>query len=140
MVVIEPTTVIGAVLNHAKTVIEYLKDIKDAKKDQNDCLNEIAALTQTLTRLQKHAGDDQWKGTMEALSQENGAFEQLTSELEKLVETLKPPTGNVAKVGNRLAWHFIKDGVKKHFDRIQRILIILHLALGNNHAYEPPVM
>jgi hypothetical protein len=48
MVLIEPTTVIGVILDHAKTVIEYIKDVKDTKNGQNDCLNEIAAVTQTL--------------------------------------------------------------------------------------------
>jgi hypothetical protein len=34
-----------------------------------------------------------------------------------------------------MAWHFNKDDVKKHFERIGRINEVLQLALQNNHRF-----
>ena len=135
MVVIEPMTVIGGILGHAKSTVDYLKDVKNASKDQKDLLNEIIATQSILTQLQSHAKDAQWKVAMDALNQKDGALEQLTAELEKMETKLKSPSGKVGKAVNVLAWHFNKDDVKKHFERIGRINGVLQLALQNNHRF-----
>jgi hypothetical protein len=141
MVAVDPATVlkvINGISDHAVTVIKYLNDVKNASNDQKALLDEILAIPPILTRLQHHAGDDRWKATMQALSQENGPFDQLNSELQKMEKKLKAPTGKFAKIGNAgksLVWSFNKDDVKKHLDRIERIKSILVLSLENNHAY-----
>jgi hypothetical protein len=140
MVAVDPVTVlkvINGISDHVVTVVKYLDDVKNASKDQKALLDEILAIPPILTGLQHHAGDDRWKATMHALSEQNGPFEQLTYELQKMEKKLKAPTGKfatLAKTGNSLVWSFNKDGVKKHLDRIERIKSILVIALENNHA------
>jgi hypothetical protein len=141
MVAVDPATVlkiINDISDHALTVVKYLNDVKNSSKDQNALLDEINAIPPILARLQHHVADEKWKATMETLGQENGPFEQLTSELQKMEKKLKTPSGKfatVAKVAKSMAWSFNKDDDKKHFDRIERIKSILQLALQNNHAY-----
>ena len=128
-------TVIGVVLGHAKSIVDYLKDVKNASKDQKDLLNEIIATQSILTQLQDHAKDAQWKATMDTLNQKDGLLQQLTTELEKMETKLKTPGGKVGKAVNAMTWHFNKDDVKKHFERIGRINGVLQLALQNNHRF-----
>ena len=128
-------TVIGSVLGHAKITVDYLKDVKNASKDQKDLLNEIIATQSILTQLQDHAKDAQWKATMDTLNQKDGLLEQLTTELEKMETKLKWKSGKVGKAVNAMTWHFNKDDVKKHFERIGRINGVLQLALQNNHRF-----
>src|SRR6202043_2220465 len=75
--------------------------------------------------------------TMEALVAPRGPLDQLKLELKRMKTKLKPPTGRFGKAGKALVWHFSKDDVKKHFDRIERIKTLLDLAVHNNHRSAP---
>lgn len=132
-----PHVAIGFLLHHTKTVIDYLRDVKDANKDQKNLLDELVATQTVLAQLDHHANDNDWKETMAALVATGGPFDQLKLELKCMKSKLKPTTGMLSKAVDALGWHFAKDGVKKHFDRIERIKALLHLALQNNHRLVP---
>jgi hypothetical protein len=138
MIPIPPHTAIGFLLDHTKEVIECINDVKDAGKDQKALSDELVATQTVLSQLNSHADDDGWKETMGALCAVGGPFDQLTVELKSMEKKLKPPTGMFKKSGKALTWHFTKDGVKKHFDRIERIKALLQLAVQNNHRSIPP--
>lgn len=138
MIPLPPHAAIGFLLEHTKEVIDYINDVKDASKDQKNLSDELAATQTVLSQLNSHADDDGWKETMGALCAAGGPFDQLTVELKSMEKKLKPPTGMFKKSGKALAWHFTKDGVKKHFDRIERIKALLQLAVQNNHRSIPP--
>jgi hypothetical protein len=133
-----PSHVVSFLLDHTKEVIGYINDVKDASKDQNNLFNELVATQTVLSQLSSHADDDDWKETMGALCIAGGPFDQLKVELKSMESKLKRPTGTISKTGKALGWHFTKDGVMKHFARIERIKSFLHLAVQNNHRYIPP--
>jgi hypothetical protein len=137
MLPIPPHVVISAVLDHGKTVIDYIKDVKHANEEQKKLLDEVVATQLVLARLDSYANDDDWKDTMEALVAPRGPLDQLKLELKRMETKLKPPTGRFSKAGKALVWHFGKDDVKKHFDCIERIKTLLTLALHNNHRSAP---
>jgi len=130
-------TVIGFLIDHTKTVIEYINDVQNASDDRKNLYNDLVAMQTVLVQLESHADDLDWKETMEALSTPGGAFDQLKLELKRMETKLEPPTGKLSKSGKALAWHFNKDNVKKHFDRIDRIKNLLQLAVQNNHRFVP---
>jgi hypothetical protein len=74
---------------------------------------------------------------MEALTATGGPFEQLELELESMKKKLTPSEGKLFKARKALEWPFSKEGVKKHFDRIERIKGLLQIALHNNHRFVP---
>lgn len=138
MIPLPPHAAIGFLLEHTKEVLDYINDVKDANTDRKNLSDEIVATQTVLSQLNSHADDDGWEETMGALCAAGGPFDQLTVELKSMEKKLKPPSGMFKKSGKALAWHFTKDGVKKHFDRIERIKALLQLAVQNNHRSDPP--
>jgi hypothetical protein len=127
--------VIGGILEHVKTVVNFVNDIKNATEDRKKLLDEALATETVLTQLQAHAEEEEWKATMEALTATSGPFEQLELELERMTKKLHPSEGKLFKARKALEWPFSKDGIKKHFDRIERIKGLLQIALANNHRF-----
>ena len=72
---------------------------------------------------------------MEAFCVVGGPFDQLKLELKRMATKLEPPSGMFKKADKVLRWHFSKDDVKKHFDRIERIKSLLQLGLNNNNRF-----
>lgn len=135
---VDPVTAakaIGGLLGDAKTVVAYIEDVKDANEDKDKLLSEIEATQTLLQQLQNHENDGTWKETMEALNVPRGPFEQLRQELKHMETKLKPSNKIWKRGAKALVWHFTKDGIRKHFDRIERLKGILQLALQNNHMY-----
>jgi hypothetical protein len=132
-----PHVIIGFLIDHTKTVIDYINDVKNASEDQKNLFDDLVTTQTFLTQLDSHTHHEDWKETMEALSATGGPFDQLKLELMRMKRKLEPPTGKLAKAGKALGYHFIKDDIKKHFDRIERIKTLLHLAVQNNHRFVP---
>ena len=132
-----PDVVIGFLLKHTKTVIDYINDVKNASNDKKNLLDELAATQIVLSQLDSHVNDEDWKETMEALVAVGGPFDQLKLELKGLKRKVELPTGKLRKAGQALVYHFTKDDLKKHFDRIERIKTLLQLAVQNNHRSVP---
>jgi len=132
-----PHVVIGFLLNHTKTVIDYINDVKNASHDKKNLLNELAATQIVLSQLDSHVNDEDWKETMETLGAVGGPFDQLKLELKGLKRKVELPTDKLRKAGNALVYHFAKADLKKHFDRIERIKTLLQLAVQNNHRSVP---
>jgi hypothetical protein len=132
-----PHVVIGFLLNHTKTVIDYINDVKNASHDQKNLLDELVATQMVLSQLDKHVNAEDWKETMETLGAVGGPFDHLKLELKRMKRKVEPPTGKLRKAGKALVYHFTKDDLKKHFDRIERIKTLLQLAVLNNHRSGP---
>ena len=132
-----PHVVIGFLIDHTKTVIDYINDVRNANEDQRNLSAELMAMQTVLAQLDSHADDEDWKETMEALVTTGGPFDQLKLELKRMKRKLEPPTSKFRKAGRALGYHFTKDDVKKHFDRIERIKSLLQLAVENNHRFGP---
>ena len=128
-------SLIGFLLEHTKTVIDYINNVKNCGQDQKKLLNELAATQIVLGQLDTHVNDEDWKETMEALGAVGGPFDQLKLELKRMKRKLEPPSGKLRRAGKAMLYHFSKDDLQKHFGRIERIKSLLQLAVQNNHRF-----
>ena len=132
-----PHVLLGFLLDHTKTVIDYINDVRNSSQDQKNLLDELVATQIVLGQLDAHVNDEDWKETMDVLGAIGGPFDQLKLELKRMKRKLEPPTGKLSRAGKALLYHFSKDDLKKHFDRIERIKSLLQLAVQNNHRSVP---
>jgi hypothetical protein len=143
MIPISPTHVVSGLLDHIQTIVSFINDVKNANEDQKKLFNEVKATqdlieTQDLLKsLESHATQDSWKATLEKLNEPGGLFHELGSELEKMRTKLDPKKSKFSKAKKALTWHFTKSEFKKHFDRIERIKALLHLAQQNDLTLVP---
>ena len=121
------------VLKYSKKLFDYIKDVKNARKDQQQLVDEINATEFLLKTLDSHANDTDWQETFAKLSEPNGIFDKLKLELSDLeAKKLKPPTGKFDLAKKSLVWLFSETEVKHRIERIERIKSLLQIAAGND--------
>jgi Fungal N-terminal domain of STAND proteins len=119
----------------SKSIIDYIKDVKDANEDRQKLLEETIATQRILSKLETTANQDAWKATMEVLTGPLGPFEQLRDVLKRMESTLKPAKGKFSKISNSLIWPFLKDEINNLLSKIKRIQHLFNLALQNENLY-----
>lgn len=137
MEVIGALQTLGGLISNAKTVLEYLNDVKEASEERAKLLVETQATMSILWRLEIHAREDEWKGTLDALSTPGGPFEQLGQELFRMQKKLNRPADKWTQHARSLLWYFSKQEINAHFMRIERLKSLFGLALDNNLAFAP---
>jgi hypothetical protein len=124
-----------AVLQLTVSVIEYLQTVRDARKDRIDFLVEVSGLYHLLLALQNRVdganAEDPWFAQVRLLGARDGPLDQLKSRLEHLVSKLGPPGG--LQVGRALIWKFSKAEIEGVIAKIERIKMLVSLALTNDH-------
>jgi len=124
------------VLKYSKKLFDYIKDVKNVRKDQQQLVDEIIATEFLLKTLDSHANDEDWQETVTTLSEPKGIFHQLKSELEDLeTKKLAQPTGKFDSAKKALVWPFSEKEVKHRIDRIERIKTLLQIAESNDIKY-----
>jgi hypothetical protein len=137
MEVIGVLQTVGGLIANAKTVLEYLNDVKDASQERAKLLLETQATMSILWRLEIHARQEDWKGTLGALAAPGGPFEQLAQELFRMQKKLSRPADKWAQQARSLLWYFSKQDINAHLVRIERLKSLFGLALNNNLAFAP---
>jgi hypothetical protein len=125
-----------AVLQLAGAVIGYLKDVKDAPKECQQCMSEVSNLETLLNGLlprlfQGQAGDP-WFTVVMDLAIKNGPLDQYKQALEQLRSKVEDQDG-VQKFKRRLLWKFSKEEVKSILARMERLKSIVIVALEMDH-------
>jgi len=126
---------ICSLIEAAKTVIDYMKDVYEATEEKKRLLEEVLATRDILTKLDCHSNEEKWKKTMEALSRRQGPLEQLNGVLKRMDAKLRPPKGKWSTAAKALIWPFAKGEVSLFLSRIERIKTLLNLALQNEHLF-----
>src|SRR5437879_2376474 len=111
---IDPVTAIqgvGTAISFASNVITYINDVKSARKDRNDLLEELKSTHDLLYRIKDQADqahcDDNLIQSIKWLSTPKGPLEQFQGALEKLASKLEPVSG-LKKVKKDLTWSLDK--------------------------------
>ena len=125
-----------AVLQLTAEVIKYLKDVKDAPKECQQCMTEASNLHNLLINLLYHLNQgksgDPWYTAVRALHVENGPLDQYTQALRQLQSRLEIRDG-VQKVKMRLLWKFSKEEVESILTRMERLKSLVSIALQMDH-------
>ncbi|KAL9085606.1 MAG: hypothetical protein Q9165_007506 [Trypethelium subeluteriae] len=117
-------------------VIEYLKHIKDAPRECQQCQAEASSLHNLLNNLLFHlnqgTADEAWYTSIRALTVENGPLDQYKLALEQLLSGVEIH-GRVQKVKKRLMWKFTKEEVSGILERMERLKSFVIIALETDH-------
>ena len=124
-------------------VIQYLKSVRDAPKEQAELTQEVCLLHGLLISLdcrfkvmdlQQSKTDDDWSQWLCTLAIGQGALKVLDESLSSLVDEVRPQdSGNRSRITRSLTWHFKKESCSKALAHIQRVKSDLTLALSSDN-------
>lgn len=118
---------------------EYRSTAKKASKQQKQLTDEVKSLRDALEGLISLADREDSSGAaclpmLDALSRENGPFEEVKWELQSLEAKLLPASGWKA-VSNVLKWPLAEPEVTKSLARLNRLKTAVLLALTTDQTY-----
>ena len=128
------TANIIALLQLTGSVLDYLKDFKDASKDRFRLMGELSGLKCLLslleTRVNESKAGDPWLGhTVRML---DDLLDQFKSDLARLASKLGGG-GAVKAFVKKMTWSFEKTEIKDLLSKIERVKTLVLLALANDH-------
>jgi hypothetical protein len=130
------TASIIAVLQATKEVIGYLKETKDAPKElakvYDEARNVVILLHELKDSLAEQDPHDSWLRATSGLTVPDGPLDQYKKALEVLVS--KTTSHGVRKIGQVLAWKFIKEEVIALLWQIERIKSLIQIVLEIDHT------
>ncbi|KAK0485411.1 hypothetical protein EDD18DRAFT_1293118 [Armillaria luteobubalina] len=123
---------ITALTENTVTVINYLKDVKNATKERDEFLTELQHLNMCLNDLeltvQRRTEDDPWLATLQQFHNSDG-FKQLQDLLNGLKEKLKPAGSSwLKRMWRRINWSVVKDSVMGDLAGIERFKSLILIA------------
>ncbi|KAK0219070.1 hypothetical protein IW262DRAFT_1076464 [Armillaria fumosa] len=120
---------ITALIQNAVTVINYLKDVKNASKERDEFLRELQYLEICLTGLKRttqlSTKDDPWLATLQQL---RDGFKELLELLDGLKMRLKPKSRWLKRMWQRMDWTVVRDSVMDDFSKIERFKTLIMIA------------
>lgn len=129
----DPGTII-AVATMATTILsllsKYVQDVKNAQEDVERLLKQIEDIHSLLLRIEKIAKSPD-SAKLPALEKSFTAIKKTFSDIQELVEKLKPKTSQrlMSKVGLRaLKWPFTKEQMANYIARLESEKTSLTLA------------
>ena len=129
------TASIITIMQLAQSVAGYLKDMKDASKEQVRIATEISSVNVLLTPLKYCIKDvqpgDPWFTEVQRLGDEGGPLDQFESTLKQLKSKVEQADGYMKAVRS-LTWTFNKMDVSAMLSRIERVKTLIILALAND--------
>ncbi|KAF1939264.1 hypothetical protein EJ02DRAFT_446309 [Clathrospora elynae] len=125
-----------AVLQLSAKVLAYLNDVKDASKDRAKCAVEASNLHSLLLslrfRLEEGTTNTPWYTAIRALAVDNGPLDQFKQALETLQNRMTNG-GRLKKASEALIWKFKKEEIAGILDRIERLKLLVEIALQMDH-------
>lgn len=113
-----------AVLQFTVQAVEYLKDVKGAPKECQQCKTEASNLNDLLTQLLYHLSQrkasENWYTSVRALTIEGGPIDQYKKALELLLSRVEMPDG-IQRLKKRLLWKFTKGEAASILARMERL-------------------
>lgn len=124
-----------AVLQLTGTVLSYLNDIRKATKEQQQLNLEAIEISNLLTRLRfridESNSSDQWFATVRSLGIKNGPLDRVSEALKLLSSKTKPSHG-AKNLVRQLMWKLEKSELKEVLGRIERVKLLVNIALTND--------
>jgi hypothetical protein len=125
-----------AIIQLSTKVLAYLNDVKGASKERAQCTIEISNLQSLLFtlrfRLEEEGSEKPWHTAVQALALKNGPLDQFKQALE-LLQTKMTEGSRLKKAAESLVWKFVKSEIASILDRIERLKILVQIALQMDH-------
>ncbi|KAK0485415.1 hypothetical protein EDD18DRAFT_1335921 [Armillaria luteobubalina] len=125
---------ITALIQNTVTVINYLKDVKNAPKERDELLRELQYLEICLTALKKttqlSTKNDPWLVTLQQLHDGSKALLTL---LEGLKMRLEPESSRSKGSLQRMFWTITRESVKDDLSKIEHFKTLITIALQHDH-------
>jgi hypothetical protein len=135
----DPLSVVAsiiAVLTVTTKFFQYLSDVKDGPKERVRCTIEASNIQHLLTKLRFHLEgqnvDPPWFKAVRDLASKDGPLDQFKKELEMLLAKLDVASQS-RKVVQALKWKFDKEEIKSILDRMERLKVLVMIALEMDH-------
>jgi hypothetical protein len=132
------TVSVLTLLQLTEKFISYIKQTKDARKEQARVLGEASSLVWLLRELQEcideHSSQDPWLQATSRLTTPGGPLDQYKHTLEVLASKIIPGHG-LRKVGQVLAWKFSKEEVNGLLSQIERVKSLVLIALEMDQRF-----
>jgi hypothetical protein len=130
------TASIIAVTQLASNIISYLNEAKDASKEQLRIATEISNVSALLTPLKSRIASakptEPWFATIQKLGDKDGPLEQFVFTLESIKAKVAKVDGGLNRAVRVLTWSFNKSEVAEMVARIERVKMLVILALAND--------
>lgn len=127
---------IVAVIQLASTIISSINDIKDAAKEQLQIATEISNVNSLLTPLKSRIAAEKlgssWFATVQKLADKDGPLEQFDDTLKLIKAKVANVDRGFRKAVGMLAWGISKKEVAEMIARIERLKVLVILALAND--------
>jgi len=125
-----------AVLQLTAKVIEYINDMKDAPRHCQLCAIEASNLQNLLInlrfRLEQRQEKDAWFTALRGLDINGGPLDQYKEAVKTLVAKVEID-GTRQEIKKRLSWTFSKGDVEDLMGRIERLKLLISIALEMDH-------
>lgn len=130
------TASIIAVLQLTSKVIEYLDDATDAPKERGRLVTEATNLYSLLMnlkyRLEEGRSNEPWYNAIKSLADPTGPLAQYMTILNEL-QCKVVVSSRVGKIAHALAWKFNKAEVDRMLSKIERLKVLIQIALEMDH-------
>ncbi|KAK0503537.1 hypothetical protein EDD18DRAFT_1138281 [Armillaria luteobubalina] len=126
---------ITALIQNTVTVVNYLKDVKNAPKECDELRRELEHLKICLTALkdttQLSTPDDPWLATLQQLQDR---FNELLELLDGLRTRLKAGSSRLKRMLRKIEWTMTRESVKDDLSRIERFKTLILIAVQHDHV------
>jgi len=135
------TASIVTVVQLARSVLGYIRGVKDASRDCKQLVVEISCIRGILDTLKMTVEEEEacgkaWSATIWLLNDPGGPLQQLKQALEELACQLQAAvatTTGFKKVVKTLRWPLNESEIRKLLATIERLKSLLALALHDDH-------
>ena len=126
------------IIDTTTKAVKYLNDVKDAPKDRallaQEATSTLVLLTQLGYRLEGTNTIDPWHVGIRSLGALDGPLAQLLAAMNSLAIKLEP-SSRMRKVAKVLIWSIEKKESVEILGRIQRINVLISVALQGDQMY-----
>jgi hypothetical protein len=132
------TASIIAVVTVTGKFAQYLRDVQDGPEERVNCATEASNLYRLFIKLSFHLEgqnvDAPWFKAVRDLAFKDGPLDQLKKALETLLAKVEVASES-RKVVQALKWKFDEEEVKSILDRMERLKVLVVIALGMDHLW-----
>jgi hypothetical protein len=127
---------IGTILQVTNDIIKYLNELKDGPRNRAQCAVEASNLYNLLVnlnyRVEEGSSSKAWFTGIRALAVEGGPFDQYSDALRHMLSITTTKSG-IGKIKDAFGWKFTKEEVNDILSRIDRLKVLVQVALEMDH-------
>lgn len=136
----DPVTVVGLaasivqLIDATNKVVDYVNNIREASKEQEELVKEAKLMLFLLIRLkdktERNETSQSWLSCVPWLGSPHGPLDLLKMAMEEMASKLKREKG-VKRIGRNLGWLHTKEQINRLLSQMERTKTLINLALAD---------